>query len=55
MNLKISGAIFLLIAFSNIKKSILTNLEKPGTIFFLIAFSNIKKAYLQISKHPFSY
>ena len=46
MNLKIPGAIFLLIPFSNIKKSILTNLKIPSTVFLLIPFSNIKKNIL---------
>ena len=42
------------IAFSSIKKSILTNLKKPTAIFFcLYPFSNIKKVYLQILKYPF--
>ena len=49
------GAIFLLIFFSNIKTSILTNLKIPSLIVLLIALSNVKKAYLQISKHPLSY
>ena len=53
MNLKMPSTIFLLIAFSNIKKSTLINLKIPSTMFLLIAFSNIKKASLRISKHPF--
>ena len=39
------------ISFSNIKKSIFTNLKKPRSIFCLSSFSNIKKLYLQILKN----
>ena len=42
----------LLIAFSNIKKSILTNLKISETVFLLIAFSNIKKSILTNLKTP---
>ena len=42
---------FLLIPFSNIKKSILTNLRKPGAIFCWSLFQILKKAYLQILKN----
>ena len=54
MNLKIPSAIFLLIPFSNIKKSILTNLKIPGAIFLSIPFSNIKKIILTNLKTPLS-
>ena len=52
MNLKIPGTVFLLITFSNIKKSILTNLKIPGTVFLLIPFSNSKKSILTNLKIP---
>ena len=39
--------------FSNIQKSILTNLKIPGTVFLLIPFfSNIKKSILTNLKTP---
>ena len=41
MNLKLLGAVLLVIAFSNIKKSMLMNLEIPGAVILLIPFSNI--------------
>ena len=41
--------------FSNIKKSILTNLKIPGTVFLLIPFSNIKKSILTNLKIPGSF
>ena len=44
--MKTSVTIYFLIAFLNIKKSILTNLKISGTIFLLIAFSNIKKSII---------
>ena len=57
MNLKIPGAIFLLIAFSNIKKSILTNLKTP--LFILIKI-NLKETFyiktiIQTDKHKAKY
>ena len=57
MNLKMPSTIFLLIAFSNIKKSILMNLKMPSAMFLLIAFSNIKKVTRKRTnlKTPFSY
>ena len=46
-----SSTVFLLIPFSNIKKSTLTDLEIPSTVFLLTPFSNIKKAHLKILKY----
>ena len=39
----------MVISFSNIKKSILTNLEILATAFFLMSFSNIKKSTFWLS------
>ena len=47
MNPQIPCASFLLIPFSNIKKSGDTNAEIPGEVLLLIPFSNIKKRILK--------
>ena len=61
MNLKIPGTIFLLVAFSNIKKSILTYLKTPLFILRIIILKGtihiktIIQTIIQVDKHKVKY